>query len=286
MNDVMPLEQKVALGVELRSNLDCIAEQLLHLEQVPCPVTHHFGPGVCFREVLISAGTFAIGHHHNHEHMNMMLTGRATFLNDDGTTSELTAPQMFISKPGRKIAFIHEDMRFINVFPTSDQDVEAIEDHYLTKSDVWLNALTAADSVKRLRHEVDIADFEKAISEYGFSKESVKEISENHSDLIDLPFGQYKIKVGSSTIEGKGLFATADIQPGEVIAPSRIGDKRTIAGRYVNHSLNPNAEMVLTETGMDLVATMEINGCRGGYDGEEITTDYRQALSLSSDRRN
>jgi hypothetical protein len=40
--------------------------------------------------------------------------------------------------------------------------------------------------------------------------------------------------------------------------------------------------MVLRDNGnIDLVAKKAINGCQGGNLGEEITIDYRQALSLA-----
>jgi len=91
------------------------------------------------------------------------------------------------------------------------------------------------------------------------------------------------VKIGDSPIEGKGLFATATIEQGEVIAPAGIKGKRTIAGRFTNHSANPNAFLVLHENGdVDLVAKYYISGCKAGFDGEEITIDYRQALALNA----
>jgi len=31
---------------------------------------------------------------------------------------------------------------------------------------------------------------------------------------------------------------------------------------------------------IDLIATKHIVGCRGGYDGDEVTINYRQAIAL------
>ena len=100
--------------------------------------------------------------------------------------------------------------------------------------------------------------------------------------MTDLPTGSWKVKTGSSVIEGKGLFATADIAAGELIAPARISGKRTIAGRYTNHAAAPNAEFqaAFPYGDINLVALRTIEGCRGGYDGEEITIDYRAAYAL------
>jgi SET domain-containing protein len=98
--------------------------------------------------------------------------------------------------------------------------------------------------------------------------------------MTRLPYGGYKVKVAPSSIEGLGLFATADISPDEVIAPGRIDGMRTIAGRYTNHAKNPNARAVKRPGGnIDLVAVNAIRGCMGGLDGEEITVDYRQVVA-------
>jgi hypothetical protein len=43
--------------------------------------------------------------------------------------------------------------------------------------------------------------------------------------------------------------------------------------------------MVLKENGdIDLVMIKPISGCRGGNLGDEITINYRQALSLASEK--
>jgi hypothetical protein len=84
-----------------------------------------------------------------------------------------------------------------------------------------------------------------------------------------------------SPIEGKGLFITSGVEKGEIICPGRIGGMRTPAGRFANHSATPNAIMVPHQNGdIDLVAIRRIEGCIGGGQGEEVTVDYRQALSL------
>jgi hypothetical protein len=104
-------------------------------------------------------------------------------------------------------------------------------------------------------------------------------------DQILMPFGSYKVMIANSKIDGKGVFATGNFKEGEVIAPARIDGKRTPIGRYTNHSKSINAIMVLRDNGnIDLVAKKAINGCQGGNLGEEITIDYRQALSLATRR--
>lgn len=254
---------------------------MLQLEQAECSVTHHFGPGICVREVFLPGGTVAIGHHQNFAHFNIMRKGRVTLFTEDGPV-ELVDHFMGVLPPGRKIGHIHEDTIWQNIYATDETDVEAIENHFVTKSDTWREA-DLANRQKLLEWNTDFTrrDYYKVLEEFGFTHEQARSQSEA-TDMTDLPYGTYKIRVADSTIEGKGLFATGNIAAGEVIAPARIDGKRTIAGRYTNHSPSPNAAMV-RGNGNDifLAATKPIAGNSGGFDGEEITVDYRAALTLN-----
>lgn len=260
--------------------LESALPALLALDQVECPVVHSFGPGVYMREVLLPAGSLIIGHHHNSAHMNIMLCGRLTLANDDGTFTELSAPAMMTSGPGRKIAVIHEDVVWINVYATTETDVDVLESTLLDKGQTFLDFQATQSRAASLRLTCDRSDYDVMLDECGLDADVVWSMSRNEDDMTGLPPGSYKCKVGDSSIQGKGLLATAPIHAGETIAPARIDGKRTIAGRYTNHSPRPNAVMVNTPSGVDLVAIADIAGCRGGMDGEEITIDYRQALAL------
>lgn len=266
---------------DLSKAIGKLEKHMLTREQVSCPVTHQFSPGLYIRKVEIPAGTFAVGHHQNFEHMNLFLKGSVTILKDDGTTERITAPMMFTGKPGRKIGFIHDDMVWLNIYPTNETDVEKLEATFLTKSEAFESEVTEK-KLKLLTCGLDHEDYRQALAEFGFTEEIARAQSENTDDMTELPPGGYKIKVADSAIEGKGLFATADLEEFEIIAPARIDMKRTIAGRFSNHSANPNARMV---EGLDgnifLQAIKPIAGCRGGFDGEEITTNYRESLALT-----
>jgi hypothetical protein len=254
--------------------------------QVDCPVVHRFGPGIYIREVSIPAGTLSIGHYQTETHLNIMLKGRVIMVGEDGSKTELVAPQTFVTGPGRKIGYILEDMVWQNVYATDETDVEKLETTLLNKSQTWQEHQKNQQLLLSFDHSEDVADYYAAIAEYGFDHETVQAQVQNLDDQIDLPHGGYKMMVAPSKIEGKGVFATGTIDAGEIIAPARIAGKRTPAGRYTNHSKNPNAKMILLDNGdVNLVAAMPIVGCKGGNLGEEITIDYRQALSLAI-RRN
>lgn len=270
------------LQIVTEEKVQILEKEFLKEEQVDCPVVHRFGPGIYIREVTIPAGAFSIGHYQTTEHLNIMLAGRVTMVNEDGSKTELQAPQVFVSKPGRKIGYIHEKMVWQNVYATDETDVEKLEAMFLRKSITWQESQKSQELLLTLDHSTDIADYYLAIAEFGFDHETVRKQTENLEDQIPMLFGNYKMMVANSKIDGKGVFATANIEPGEIIAPARIDGKRTPAGRYTNHAKNINAIMVLRDNGnIDLVAKKAIKGCHGGNLGEEITIDYRQALSLA-----
>lgn len=272
---------RVLVSMFAGKDVESAESELLQHEQAECPVIHRFGPGIYIRELSMKAGTFAIGHRQKFDHTNIVLKGRATIFNDDGTTTEVIGPTVFVGKPGRKMGYIHEDIVWQNIYATTETDIETLESMFLEKSASWSREFSYSDEI-----DLDRADYFAMLAEVGISHDVAKAQSENLADQIGFPCGGYPMMISDSLRNGKGVFATADISPGTTIAPARIGGMRTPAGRFTNHSANPNAEMVMRRNGdIDLVAIKEINGCKGGQIGEEITIDYRQALSLSGVRR-
>ena len=264
------------------TDVEKLEAAFLEQEQADCPVQHHFGPGVYIREVVLPTGAYVIGHRHKTPHVNVMLEGHITLFNHDGTRTELVAPQTFVGGAGRKIAYIHDRVRWQNIYATEETDVEALESQLLDKSLAFEDAQKANQLFLTHNHSADQDDFAAAIAEFGFDADTVWAISDDQSDQIPLPHGGYKMMVAPSPIHGKGVFATGDIAAHELIAPARLGGKRTPAGRFTNHSKTPNAVMVKSDNGdIFLFSSQSISGCKGSSVGAEITVDYRQALSLS-----
>lgn len=266
-------------------HLEELESHMLGLPQAECPVVHHFGPGIYIREVTLPAGTFAIGHAQRHDHLNIMLTGKVAIVDDAGKTKILQAPLIFVGKPGRKVGLILETCVWQNVYPNPDdeRDVDVLEAKWLDKSSTW----QAHESARHLElidlHQEDRDDFELVAQQSGFDLETIHQQSENESDQIPMPDGfGAKVTIRTSPIHGKGIFLSAPVEAGELIAPARVAGLRTPVGRYTNHSKNPNAAFVIDDRGtIFLVATQRISGCCGGSQGEEVTVDYRQALALS-----
>lgn len=267
--------------IVMANNYALIEEEMLNQQQVDCPVLHHFGPGTYIREVTLPAGTFALGHHQKYAQLNVMLTGVINSVADDGSIKVLTAPMIFVGPPGRKMGYVVETCTWLNIFPNpeDERDIDKLEDIWLDKSEAWKES----EKSNLILNEEDKSDFYQLLADYGFTEDTAREQSENEHDQIQMPDAfSAKISVRNSNIDGKGLFASAPVNEGELIAPARISGMRTSAGRYTNHSKNPNAKFVMLQNGdINLVATKNISGCVGGSQGDEITVDYRQALSLS-----
>lgn len=266
----------ILLHPKIRENLATVTKATLALPQAKCPVIHRFGPGLYIREVFVPADTFSIGRYQKFDHLNVMLAGRVRMLNEDGAITELVAPAVFVGKPGQKVGYIVEDMVWQNIYATTETDLEKLESLFMDKSDDIADPLIADEAILAAR-----ADFRSAIAEFGFSEDQVKLETEHQGDRIPFPYGGYKVMVADSQIDGKGMFATADIADGELIAPASIGGRRTPAGRYVNHSPTPNAEFITLPNGdANLVSISSIKGSCGGMLGDEITTDYRCAMKM------
>lgn len=278
MDLVNIVDTQVALPEE---TVQILEKEMLKLEQTPLPVTHSFGPNLYIREVFMPAGTFAIGHRQKTTHFNVMLKGKVVYINPDGSKQILEAPLSFVSPPGRKIGYVLEDMLWQNIYSTNETDVEKLEEMYLDKTEYSIEHKKTELLLRGKDNSEDVEDFQQMLKELNITEEFVK-IQAETDDLISMPMGSYKFQVGVSPIHGKGVFATADILENELVGVARLGNNRTVLGRYVNHSKNPNAVMVLHENGdLFLVMKKAISGCRGGNLGDEITIDYRQAYKMA-----
>ena len=119
-----------------------------------------------------------------------------------------------------------------------------------------------------------INDFHTMLHDLGLTAEVVQRLTDIQTDRVDMPDGDYKFMIAPSDIEGQGVFATANIQKGEVIGPVRIGLSRTVLGYRTNHSGRPNAETTGTVHGSGIMVARKDIPC-----GDEITIDYRHALA-------
>ena len=258
---------------------DQIQKATLAVPQTDLPVVHIFLPGIYVRRMFLKAGCWIVGHYHKQDHLCRLIKGEMSVM-IDGRWVRMKAPMDFKGKPGRKIAVTHEDMIFENAWFTDIRDVETLEEILLDKTEYFNEAKQTKLAHDRQFKQADRLDYKNKMLLLGLSEEKIQELV-NINNVVDWPPGEYKVKLGDSPIDGKGIMATADIEAGEVIGIARLGDdKRTPLGRFTNHSATPNAKMVLDGDNMLLVATQPIKGCYGGYDGEEVTTCYAETIKM------
>jgi hypothetical protein len=275
--DVVPFEviNRLKVTANHKEKVDAVAGAMLEHRQAPCPVRHLFYPGLYIRELTLPTGALAIGYEHKTWHYSILLKGVVRIVKE-GKCVDLCAPLQFYAPPGRNVGYVLEEMVWLNVYPTDERDVETIEAIHLEPSPAMI---AKRERMLMLPHDMD---FERMCKEIGGTPEQAREQSEREDDLIPWPLGEYKVKIGKSYIEGKGLIATANIEDGEFICPLKVGSNRTPAGRYTNHSGSPNAMAVIVGKNLHLIALRNIEGCLGGFDGEEVTVDYRQVYALKA----
>lgn len=262
---------------------------MLNMPQVPAPVIHRFGPTdpetgmhVYIREVILPAGSIAIGHFQKKRHLNQVICGKVAVVNGDGV-KVIEGPSSFIGEPGKKAGYVMETCVWQNLYLTDKTDIAEIEEEFLDKSETSGEFEEQAILIKHRLATPDRTDYELMLYEYDLTEETVREQSENKEDQMEMPEEWRSIvSIRPSPIEGKGMFLSLAVDKNVVIAPARMGEKRTPAGRYVNHSANPNCAYVKADNGdVYLMSIRPIEGCRGGGHGEELTVDYRQGLSLA-----
>lgn len=261
-------------------DLDELESDLLTLTDNPTqiPVIHHFAPNMYMREVRLHAGNILLGHKQKLPHLNIMLTGRVTM--DTGAT--LTAPMAFTGAPGRKCGVIHEDVVWLNIYPTDEQDVGKLEVMFLDKTDVALAQEEA--TANEITEDVLAAraDFEVMLHDLHVTRELVAAMSTRTEDRALLPWGAYRFRAAPSPIAGEGIFASAPIAAGETIGPANVRGCRTVLGYGMNHSGEPNARLMSRGEDLVVVATRDIRGNVSGRFGDEITVDYRESRKVAS----
>ena len=125
--------------IQQRAYIDTVRDVQQQLsespDQIDVPVQHHFAPGVYMRQMDAAAGTLVVSKMHRTEHMNILLKGSLTVATEDGIQL-MTAPCVLKSMPGTKrIGYFHEDRTWITIHPTSDTDLEKIEQQVIVPDD-------------------------------------------------------------------------------------------------------------------------------------------------------
>ena len=126
--------------IQKKEKVEILEGALLDLEQVDCPLQHHFSPGVYVREITMPTDSLIIGHKHKTKHLNIISKGACILFDlDTGTKEILEAPYTFESEAGvRKVLYILDECVWSTVHVTEETDLDKLEDMLITKSDSFL----------------------------------------------------------------------------------------------------------------------------------------------------
>jgi hypothetical protein len=117
-----------------RDGVLALEAAIKQMEQVECPVMHHFAPSNYAREIHMPAGSVIIGKIHKHAHVNVISQGHVTVVTEF-ERKEYFAPCTFVSEPHIKRAvYCHTDTRWTTIHPTEETDLEKIEDEVIAKN--------------------------------------------------------------------------------------------------------------------------------------------------------
>ena len=112
-----------------------IQDQVAQLPQIEIPIFHHFAPNIYMRQMEVVAGTLMVTKMHKTEHFLIVLKGSATILDSSGLM-HVQAPQIIKTQKGTKrVIYFHEDSAWLTTHPTSETDLNLIEDQLIVPDD-------------------------------------------------------------------------------------------------------------------------------------------------------
>ena len=112
------------------------------------------------------------------------------------------------------------------------------------------------------------ADYIEFLAEIGLTEEAVDAVT----DILPEPLKAREwepYELHGSSIHGKGVFSMIDAKPGCPLAIMKVSDDWTVAGRYTNHSPEPNCYVYKTGNMVMMEAYTNIKA------GDELLIDYR-----------
>ena len=120
--------------------------------------------------------------------------------------------------------------------------------------------------------------YEEFIKSQGMTQDDVDLFVLDDHDLISMGVW-YDVSILFSPVHGLGMFATTRFKEGDEICPAMVGSFRTEAGRYINHSDEPNIKMRRHDGGIMAIA------CKDILNGDELLVDYEVNAKLNEQSR-
>lgn len=126
-----------------RAQIESLQAVMLPIQCEMPEAKHHFARGMYAREFSMPAGMAVVGKIHKHEHLMMVLKGRARVISEFDA-NEVSAGFIHVSQPGAKrVVYAIEDTTFVTVHlnPTDTQDLEVIEAAHIEPESAETQAL-------------------------------------------------------------------------------------------------------------------------------------------------
>ena len=113
---------------EAKNKIQAIEEELFNLKPVELTPVHFFADGLYIRQVTVPEGTLLTTKIHKKENVLFVLKGKCLVYANDGSSVEITAPYITITKPGTKRAiYAIEETLFMTAHATTETTVEGVE---------------------------------------------------------------------------------------------------------------------------------------------------------------
>ena len=252
-----------ALAMPVNDRIRKLEKYLATLDQVVIGLEHEFIDGLYKRTMTVPAGTVLTGAVHKVKHMDVMTEGSMLVVTEDGTR-QIDAPFTMTTQEGiKKCGIALTDVTWCTFHAAPYDTIKEMEAHIHTEND------------KDLHIEND--DYAQLLNELKITDAQIKAQSYIEFDMVEMTEDYNHIFQDKSLIEGIGLFTSKNIEKHAIICPVRIKGMRTIAGRYANHSDNPNTKPLLVGQDIYYKALESITP------GSELTINYRDMMKINPD---
>lgn len=144
--------------------IDAMQFAFTGVPQVDCPLTHRFTPGLYAREIFMPAGTLVVSRQHKTEHPYVVLSGEVMVFVPGVGVQTLRAGHVGITKAGtRRALYITEDCRWVTFHPTTETDLDRLQDELTHTPDVGY--ISEDEEAKAMIEQMNAARMELEESE-------------------------------------------------------------------------------------------------------------------------
>lgn len=127
MQDVQESKPQVNID-EFRHAID-YALARGELGPVDTPLQHYHTVDLYARRITVPAGSVFTTMVHKSDHIAVALRGHITIIDQDGMTSDVRAPDVFVTKAGtQRVIYVHEEVEWVTVHHCEEQDNEKVRD--------------------------------------------------------------------------------------------------------------------------------------------------------------